>query len=548
MTTPKPEIENITLFCGEIALTSEFNSSSPHEVEVSDHPLVRSCNGQAILRGESLAGVIRQELVRLFGYECEDFSEPGGSSFCYCRVCRLMGHSRILKKDQGGDPRSYWGSRLKISGGNFSSGASRIRHRVAISRPFQVAAAHRKHDVESLSHGATAPFVLELENPTEEELRAVRRLLAEMETGLISLGGKKGAGFGAVSVAYKEYSYDLAKREEVLHYLAGQLPSETAKITLIYPHPTTFLQQLEGCFRKQKEIDEDHKGENLSRRLGWKLLVPFDLHFPELFLSNDPLEVALFGSDHMAVLDSQGCPWLPPTSLRGVFRSRAEQIIRTLNPKAACDPSGDASSHPLRSCAASIEDLRKQKMRVDWPTWRDLESPNFTCLGCQLFGSTLNASRLRLQTGTYQKTLGHEEVLQHFLAICRFKGGGKSGAKFDALPLYNVTFRHCKLILEDAPLWQIGLLALVFKDLCQGDLRFGFGTRKGYGQALGSFPPEGELVLSTPEYLGKCSLEKLQEGDAWEKVKGLLQQAADAFRKRVQSFQEVGYARISQAG
>jgi len=178
-----------------------------------------------------------------------------------------------------------------------------------------------------------------------------------------------------------------------------------------------------------------------------------------------------------------------------------------------------------------------------WPTVADLEKPDFVCLGCQLFGSTFNATRLRLQTGKYQKVTDHNEVLHHFLAIDRFTGRGKKGAKFDAYPLYNVAFTDCQLIIEDFQPWQIGLLALVFKDLWQADLRMGFGTRKGFGQVVGFFDEEKEILLSTPDQLYRCRLKNmLVDRDLGNHLKAWLNEAVKEFRKRVTEFPGVTYA------
>ena len=137
-------IAKSVIYKGTLTLVSEFNSGSPEEFQVSDHPLVRTTDGQVLLRGESLAGVLRQELVRLCGLTCQDFINPGTQTRCDCAVCRLMGHSRIPDNLTPNEELTYHASRLKVTGGVFQHSAARIRHGVAISRPFQVAAEHQK--------------------------------------------------------------------------------------------------------------------------------------------------------------------------------------------------------------------------------------------------------------------------------------------------------------------------------------------------------------------------------------------------------------------
>jgi CRISPR/Cas system CSM-associated protein Csm3 (group 7 of RAMP superfamily) len=272
---------------------------------------------------------------------------------------------------------------------------------------------------------------------------------------------------------------------------------------------------------------------------GIRLVMPFDLWFPELFLVNDPLQSHLMGFDHCSIADAEGNPWLPPSSIRGVLRSRSEQILRTLNPKSACDPSCDQGPTPRLSCSKRIEILKKSMPDGgEWPGYEEVTAPGFLCLACKLFGSTAHSGRLRFQAGEYQPEPEHKELLHHFLAVCRFTGGGKDGAKFDAFPLYNVTFANCRVLIEDFELWQIGLLALVFKDLLQDDTRMGFGTRKGFGQVVGSINFNGNILLSTPSLVCSCKVgELLSMPDNVKCFVDILERAVDHFREMTRAFE-----------
>ena len=42
--------------------------------------------------------------------------------------------------------------------------------------------------------------------------------------------------------------------------------------------------------------------------------------------------------------------------------------------------------------------------------------------------------------------------------------------------------------------WAIGLLALTFRDLLEGDIRLGFGRAKGFGEISASFDNKTSLV------------------------------------------------------
>jgi hypothetical protein len=68
-----------------------------------------------------------------------------------------------------------------------------------------------------------------------------------------------------------------------------------------------------------------------------------------------------------------------------------------------------------------------------------------------------------------------------FLAIDRFTGGGKGGAKFDALGLWQPGF-SVRMQVENPEAWELGWLALVLRDLAEGMFPVGFGGAKGFGR------------------------------------------------------------------
>lgn len=522
------EIEKIIIYQGNIELKSEFHSGTIIHSEITDHSLVRNHKGEAVLRSESFAGLIRQALVRQFGYRCKDFCATETSTECDCELCELMGHSFIPPEDKILDPSRFHSSRLKIMIFPFQDKGSRIRHHVGIDRRFNVASAHKKLDVEVLSSGAKAQIMLEVENPSDEEEKALERVFADMQNELLTLGGKGSRGYGLFALSdLTKQIYDFSKKAHALSYLLNQEDG--------VPHPVPAPEQ-KPIKHKPLTLGKDQVlsiGEyikNPGRKWGIRLSFSFDLWFPELFLVNDPLEAALTGSDHVCVLNEGGNPWLPPSSIRGVLRSRAEQIIRTINPKAACDPNSDESS-----CAASLE---KAKKAGNGPTIDQLEEKDTLCLGCQAFGSTFYGSRLRFFGGKYCPNDSHKDEIQHFLAVCRFTGGGKEGAKYDALPLSNVEFKRCRLTISDFEPWHLGLLALVFKDLFQADIRFGFGTRKGYGLATGSFSSDDALIslaFAADKVEPDCYLMNFA-GESNGQIRDILNYCVNCARNRIKQY------------
>jgi CRISPR/Cas system CSM-associated protein Csm3 (group 7 of RAMP superfamily) len=201
------------------------------------------------------------------------------------------------------------------------------------------------------------------------------------------------------------------------------------------------------------------------------------LKFDSPFLVNEPYWKNLSKSedvkkqidvkcpDHQPRRDHLGKAVLPSQSLRGAIRAQAERIIRTLGGKA---------------CELTCDPIDKRG-----------EVETTLCLACQLFGATGWQSPIHISDFTWpgeEKSLRQEFVAkekslrQEFVAIDRFTGGGCEGLKFNAAPVYRPTFEGVwKIDLRRVEPWGLGLLALLIRDMIEGDVTFGYGAAKGYG-------------------------------------------------------------------
>lgn len=154
---------------------------------------------------------------------------------------------------------------------------------------------------------------------------------------------------------------------------------------------------------------------------------------------------------------------LPGSSLRGRLRSQAERILRTLG-------------KPVHS-GHEAPPLRPGELHDD--------------LAALLFGRAGWRGIVRIGDLIADK---EKTVRQEMVAIDRFTGGGKDGAKF------NVDYLECPTLkgeitldldrlktarlVDDGPALApaLGLLTLVLRDLAEGDIPLGFGAAKGYGR------------------------------------------------------------------
>lgn len=277
----------------------------------------------------------------------------------------------------------------------------------------------------------------DLEDPEVDLLLA--GLLAMDLPGGPKLGAGTADGWGRMS-----WRLDSIERSDALAaWLAGKADCFYVKLdhSPYVKRANALLQRLGG-------------GSSLAIDLG----ISFDSHF----LVNDPSQCGKDGLPDHAPVTENGQIVLPASSIRGAFRSQAERILKTIFPDEVTE---------VRS-VEGIEDVRKL--------------PRF----CQLFGATGWRSPVHFTDFRPDPDVPDNqgvEQTQDFVAIDRFTGGGEEGKKFNARSSYRPVLRGSLRVDLDAldragagP-GALGLLALTFRDLLEGDITFGFGAAKGYG-------------------------------------------------------------------
>ncbi len=197
-------------------------------------------------------------------------------------------------------------------------------------------------------------------------------------------------------------------------------------------------------------------------------------------------------------------PFLPGSSLRGVFRSHCERILRTLkwhyvqgnrqeyeqNCPAVVDlwqmdkdrqaRISEVWEKFMRTMSQSIEEERQFEAgsAVAKETWKSAD------LAERMFGSTFWKSRVTVTEAYLVEDGSFQEMLFDHLAVERFSGGAMEGKKFDTLPVTQATFEG-KIVIWGDELWMLGLVALLFKDLEEGLIRFGSSKTRGFGRLKG---------------------------------------------------------------
>jgi len=245
-------------------------------------------------------------------------------------------------------------------------------------------------------------------------------------------------------------------------------------------------------------VNAQREAQTLARNLCTGSVPTLDVQLAcqDDFLVNDPtrtkalMDKAEDAPNHAPLRDVDGNAILPRRSARGAFRAQAEKILRTIGgEKAACQ-----ADDPQSLC---------QRKAI-----KEIAQVAGLCLACQVFGAPGWRSPFRISAFVAAPPDNAKSFAQtrDFVAIDRFTQGvaaalkevsledeaetreESAGMKFNAgvvhRPVLTGSIGIDLAALERAKIgnWAIGLLALTFRDLIEGDIRIGFGRGKGFGE------------------------------------------------------------------
>jgi CRISPR/Cas system CSM-associated protein Csm3 (group 7 of RAMP superfamily) len=545
---------------GKLVARTAIHIGSGHGDDACDAFLRRDVRGRWVLPGTALAGALRGLATRLAPRLsltprkplpatrtwCLALEEnPSGGQPCGCVVCGLFGDlfpGVADERDRQTEETGGRASRLLVfdASPEVSAGNAALRDLVGIDRVSGTAArdAAAKFDLEVLPAGTTFFLRLELDASTsDDEAALLAAVLSEWREGRAVLGGRSARGLGAFTLEeVRLVERDLTQPDGLLAYLDTDRPWEGSDLV---PQTDWLDRQLT---RLRGQVGTAPAGvPAVARSFAW---LRFDLQALGPFLTHDARVSGRGGFDHALTLmqpDRNGRPVLPGSSLRGVLRSHAERIARTLVTRQvsgaaqfgercpACDPLSRPTASPATEPLASCDALLQSNTHPDEQDVRNEQ----LCLACRLFGSTRRGSRLLVEDAPLKEGTTPQYKVLDFLALDRFTGGGREGAKFDALALWRPCFR-ASLRLDNPEPWELGWLALVLRDLAEGRLRVGFGAAKGFGQVTipagtldvgfltpGDFPGDTDWLKSRPQAASGlyrvCSVSWADgtERDAW---------------------------------
>jgi len=218
------------------------------------------------------------------------------------------------------------------------------------------------------------------------------------------------------------------------------------------------------------------------------------------------------GTDLPVVRDGQGRPFIPGSSLKGVLRSSVEQIARAAaGRRGACLPTGGDEEHCIPNTAVTAA-----KKQAAQEKWNDERWANWywdhSCLACRTFGSPWLASHVQVKDlAVDPMTWFGQFQVRDGVAIDRDKGtvAGQQLYDYEVVPAGGGF--GLEIVVENAELWQWGMVWLGLQPFVQGNGAVGGFTSRGLGwmkleePELTLIQPNGDPGALIDALLGKVS-------------------------------------------
>ncbi len=413
------------------------------EGDVTDAQLLRDADGEPFIPGASLAGACRAYLRGLSRVAPDDLE--------------MLFGGREQRQDEGSESPTVqdddWQQSTLILDDAFPTGelpAPALRDHVRLDALRRTAADGGKFDQEVLEPGSA--FTLRLELPLRqahaEQLERLRTLfnalLDALEFGEVHLGAHTRRGLGKVETTpWQVLELDFRDVNDVVRWLTDTPPGDDAT----------------------ERWGRDYPGSGIAKvgtRRYCYISATLELEGPILVRATPPGEQA--DAPDAVQFRSGGQPVVPGSSLAGALRHRALRICRTL-------------ASDQERAADTVDGIFGPGFRDNQPPTEHRSSP------LRVDEAPISGSRSQRQTR---------------IAIDRFTGGTMPGALIEEMPEWpdagaTATLQvSVRLDDRDGSTKQhvpfeagCGLLLLLLKDLCTGDLPVGGGAAVGRGVLRG---------------------------------------------------------------
>lgn len=157
-------------------------------------------------------------------------------------------------------------------------------------------------------------------------------------------------------------------------------------------------------------------------------------------------------------------PVIPGSSLKGVFRSRAEKLLRSM---------GYQVDNPFRQITP--EEQKSSNKKTAEQLYKE------SCPATKIFGNQLLKSRVAFADAYIKDGCEYKFGTRHGVAIDRITGGSKDKKKFDYEVVEDGTF-SASFTLTNFELWQLKILLWMLKEMDEGYIKLGSATSRGFGK------------------------------------------------------------------
>ncbi len=491
---------------GQLELKGSFHIGSGSASQFSDMALRRDAQGQVYIPGTSLVGLLRSAAEDLAPYvtgsiqDPQSRSQPGLTS-------DLFGWSPEKGTSGGGQAARL--TMLNALPKKALPNILEIRDHVGMDRKTGAARKGLFYNREVAPANSCFKFEFHVQEPTAEEVRLLKAVLDLWATSGVRLGGRTTSGLGLAQLQNIQwFALDFSQDNLLLAYLLP--PAEAPDGEEYLPVDECKPEQIEAMLGPAPEpvspvvAEERYLPQRVVIELELETLDPLLVvgYTPKLDASGERPTDAAFVT-RLKLKDNGKAIneiFLPGSGFKGVLRSRAEKIARTLDyytgyakQEDAWNDAGAQAQYARRISACAVTHALAPKeeptrlhacfggVRMD--NTEGQEEPGLykqSCLTCRLFGNTALRGRLVVDDGLLL-TEGKTKLFDH-VAIDRFSGGAADAKKFDDRPLLPGERFSIRLELQRPEPWMLGYLALLLKDLDDGDLYLGHATHRGYGR------------------------------------------------------------------
>jgi len=205
-------------------------------------------------------------------------------------------------------------------------------------------------------------------------------------------------------------------------------------------------------------------------------VIEFDMHTesPLFIKSSDENQLNPASVEHtffVTYKNGELVPAIPGSSLKGVFRSTAEQILKE---HGVCDILSKNNS-----CSTRITNEEKQNKNDGLKKPLGKSRYEKSCPVCKVFGSQVLKSRISFNDAypVGEVRTGKRTAV----AIDRITGASRKSALFDFEYIEDATFR-CKIYLKNFFRWHVKLIYQIFERIDEGFTTFGGFSSKGFGR------------------------------------------------------------------